>query len=71
MTDFARRLAAALGLPFAAMLERIGDRPPQREMANSAQQAANVRGAFAVTARPPDGRACSSTTSASAAGRSP
>ena len=33
------------------MLERAGDRPPQREMANSAQQVANVRGAFAVARR--------------------
>ena len=35
------------------MLERVGDNPPQREMANSAQQVANVRGEFAVTAAPP------------------
>jgi ATP-dependent DNA helicase RecQ len=53
--DFARRLAEALGLPFAPVLERIADRPPQREMANSAQQVANVRGAFAVTAELPNG----------------
>ncbi len=53
--DFARRLAEALGLPFAPVLERIADRPPQREMANSAQQVANVRGAFAVTGALPNG----------------
>ncbi|MEY2516902.1 MAG: ATP-dependent helicase RecQ, partial [bacterium] len=53
--DFARRLAAALGLPFEDVLARIDDRPPQREMANSVQQVANVRGAFAVTATPPPG----------------
>ena len=53
--DFAQRLAEALGLPFAPVLERIADRPPQREMANSAQQVANVRGAFAVTAELPNG----------------
>ena len=35
------------------MLERVGDNPPQREMANSAQQVANVRGEFAVTGAPP------------------
>ena len=51
--DFARRLAAALGLPFAAVLERREARPPQREMANSAQQVANVRGAFGVVQAPP------------------
>ncbi|HEV7804906.1 MAG TPA: RecQ family ATP-dependent DNA helicase [Solirubrobacteraceae bacterium] len=50
--DFARRLAAALGLDFAALLERAAARPSQREMANSVQQVANVRGAFAVTADP-------------------
>jgi ATP-dependent DNA helicase RecQ len=47
--DFAARLAAALGLPFAPALERVTDGPPQREMANAPQQVANVRGAFAVT----------------------
>jgi ATP-dependent DNA helicase RecQ len=53
--DFAQRLAAALELPFHPVLERVGDHPPQREMANSAQQVANVRGEFAVTgAVPPE-----------------
>ena len=51
--DLAARLAAALGLPFAPVLERTGDGPPQREMANSAQQVANVRGQFAVAADAP------------------
>jgi ATP-dependent DNA helicase RecQ len=46
--DFARRLGSAVGLPYAEVLERTGDRPPQREMANSAQQVANVRGAFRI-----------------------
>jgi ATP-dependent DNA helicase RecQ len=53
--DFAERLAAALGLPFCPLLERVGDNPPQREMANSAQQVANVRGEFAVRGSPPLG----------------
>ena len=52
---FGRALAERLGIPFADVLERVGDGPPQREMANSAQQVANVRGAFAVTAAPPPG----------------
>jgi ATP-dependent DNA helicase RecQ len=55
VSDFARRLAGALGLPFAAVLARAEERPPQREMANSAQQVANVRGAFAVTGAVPAG----------------
>jgi ATP-dependent DNA helicase RecQ len=46
--EFAQRLAATLGLPFAPVLQRVDDRPPQREMANAPQQVANVRGAFAV-----------------------
>jgi ATP-dependent DNA helicase RecQ len=51
--DFAQRLANALGLPFHVVLERVGDNPPQREMTNSVQQVANVRGEFAVVAGPP------------------
>ena len=53
--DFARRLADALGLEYRPTLERADDRPSQREMANSVQQVANVRGAFAVTTDPPPG----------------
>jgi ATP-dependent DNA helicase RecQ len=53
--DFARRLAATLGLEFVALLERVSGRPSQREMANSAQQVANVRGAFAVIGALPPG----------------
>jgi ATP-dependent DNA helicase RecQ len=51
--DFAARLAAALGLPFAPVLQRVTDGPPQREMANAAQQVANVRGSFAVAGAVP------------------
>jgi ATP-dependent DNA helicase RecQ len=47
--DFAQRLAGALGLPFAPVLDRAVDNPPQREMANAPRQVANVRGAFAVS----------------------
>ena len=53
--DFATRLAAALELPWAAALERTADGPPQREMANSAQQVANVRGSFALSGELPPG----------------
>jgi ATP-dependent DNA helicase RecQ len=52
---FARGLAQRLGLDFADVLERADERPPQREMANAAAQAANVRGAFAVTGELPPG----------------
>jgi ATP-dependent DNA helicase RecQ len=54
---FAQRLAEALGLPFEPLLERVADNPPQREMANSPQQVANVRGAFRVTAPAPQSAA--------------
>lgn len=47
--DFARRLAAALGLNFHPALERTDARPEQKDMANSAQQARNVDGALTVS----------------------
>jgi ATP-dependent DNA helicase RecQ len=53
--DLAPRLAAALGLPFQVAVQRVRDNPPQREMDNSVQQVANVRGAFAVIDTPPGG----------------
>ena len=53
--DLGRALADRLGLPFADVLERTEARPPQSEMANAATQAANVRGAFAVTGPVPEG----------------
>jgi ATP-dependent DNA helicase RecQ len=51
--DLARRLSQTLGIAHLQLLQRAAERPPQREMANAALQAANVRGAFAVTADPP------------------
>ena len=48
MPDFARRLAAALELPFRAVLEKTDDRPEQKTMANSTQQARNIDGSLAV-----------------------
>ena len=46
--DFARRLAVALNLPFEAVLEKTGDRPEQKSMANSTQQARNIDGSLAI-----------------------
>lgn len=46
--DFARRLATALGLPFEPVLIRTDDRPEQKTMANSTQQARNVDGSLQV-----------------------
>ena len=48
--DFARRLAAALNLPFHAVLEKTDDRPEQKTMANSTQQARNIDGSLRVIA---------------------
>jgi ATP-dependent DNA helicase RecQ len=49
------RVGRLLGVPYLPLVERVADRPPQRDMANAAQQAANVRGAFRVLAAPPPG----------------
>jgi ATP-dependent DNA helicase RecQ len=40
--DFARRLAAALGLPFVESLAQTKHRPPQKSMENSVCQARNI-----------------------------
>jgi ATP-dependent DNA helicase RecQ len=48
--DFARRLAAALGLPGHDVLVRVRDTEPQQSLHNSVQQYANVRGTFEVAA---------------------
>jgi ATP-dependent DNA helicase RecQ len=56
LRDLAGRLAAALGVPAVEAVARIdGDAPPQREMANAAQQVANVRGRFRVAGELPAG----------------
>ena len=51
----AAQVAAELGIPHLTLADRTGERPPQREMANAVQQAANVRGAFRITGTPPPG----------------
>ena len=55
LVGLAGRLSAELGVPHVELVRRIEGRPPQSEMANAAQQAANVRRAFAVIAPPPPG----------------
>ncbi len=55
LVGLAERLAAELGVPLVRLVERKEPRPPQRDMANAAMQAANVRGAFKVVATPPPG----------------
>ncbi|MDQ3314080.1 MAG: DEAD/DEAH box helicase, partial [Verrucomicrobiota bacterium] len=53
--DFARRLAIALNLGFNQVLEKTDDRPAQKEMENSSQQARNVDGSLQVSANVPAG----------------
>lgn len=53
--DFARRLATALRLPFHAALAKTDDRPPQKDMANSNQQARNVDGSLEIQGNIPLG----------------
>lgn len=55
VSDLGARLAATLGLPWVAAVRRVEDRPSQADQRGAAQQAANVRGAFAVAPDVPDG----------------
>jgi ATP-dependent DNA helicase RecQ len=48
VTDFAARLASALGLDFHEAIQRVRAGPPQKEMENSFQQFRNVYGAYQV-----------------------
>ena len=50
--DFAKRLAAALGLPFHMVIAKTDNRPEQKTMANSVQQARNVDGSLALSGEP-------------------
>ena len=51
VADFARRLAVALSLPFEVVLEKTDNRPEQKTMANSTQQARNIDGSLAIGAQ--------------------
>jgi ATP-dependent DNA helicase RecQ len=53
--SLAQRIAEELGVRNLTLVTRRQERPPQRLMANAVQQAANVRGAFAVIGTPPPG----------------
>lgn len=52
MPNFAQRLAAALNLPFHPVIAKTDDRPEQKMMANSTQQARNIDGSLALTGQP-------------------
>lgn len=50
--NFARRLAAELGLPFHLVIAKTDNRPEQKTMANSIQQARNIDGSLAINGQP-------------------
>ena len=56
--NFAKKLAAALGLPFHACLMKVKDNAPQKEMQNSFQQAHNLDGVFAINSGTLSQEAC-------------
>jgi len=53
--DFARRLAVALKLPYQEALRKTDNRPEQKTMSNSTQQARNVDGSLEVVGPLPSG----------------
>jgi ATP-dependent DNA helicase RecQ len=55
--DFAKRLAQKLNLPFHLVLDKSEDRPEQKTMENSSQQAKNVDGSLKLSGRIPAGSA--------------
>lgn len=50
--NFTKRFAAALGLPFHMVIAKTDDRPEQKTMANSTQQARNIDGSLALNGQP-------------------
>ena len=48
VAEFAQRLAHSLSLPYRESIVRVQEKPPQKEMENSVQQARNVIDAFEV-----------------------
>lgn len=55
VSDFARRLAERLGVPFVAVIHKRRENQPQKEMRNGVQQLRNVLGAFDVAGEKPSG----------------
>jgi ATP-dependent DNA helicase RecQ len=50
--EFAKRLATALKLPFHIVIAKTDNRPEQKTMANSTQQARNIDGSLALNGHP-------------------
>ena len=55
LADFARQLAAELGVEFRVVLEKTKQTPPQKAMQNSAKQARNAVDSIGVCGAVPDG----------------
>ncbi|MAE92605.1 MAG: ATP-dependent DNA helicase RecG [Pelagibaca sp.] len=53
--DFARRLAAYLGLPFVDAVSKVADNEPQKAQQNRYHQCRNLDGVFEITEPLPDG----------------
>ena len=53
--DFAQRLAHALRLPFHPVLAKTDERPEQKTMENSTQQARNIDGSLSLRSPVPRG----------------
>lgn len=52
VSNLAQRLAAALGLPFHLVIAKTDNRPEQKTMENSTQQARNIDGSLALNGQP-------------------
>jgi len=50
--SFAKRLAMALSIPFHMLITKTDDRPEQKTMANSTQQARNIDGSLELNGQP-------------------
>ncbi len=50
--NFAQRIASALDLPFHMVISKTDDRPEQKTMANSTQQARNIDGSLSLDTHP-------------------
>jgi ATP-dependent DNA helicase RecQ len=53
--DFARRLAAQLGLPFHGVITKVRDNAPQKHQRNRFHQCRNLDGVFAIQGNVPKG----------------
>jgi ATP-dependent DNA helicase RecQ len=49
--DFAKRLAGQLGVPFHTVIRKTSERPEQKAMQNSTQQARNIDGSLAINVK--------------------